>query len=263
MNVGLRARLFAALLCLTVGWQACALLDALGVRYPGRALWVVIVLGNALPTLAGLAWPALFRRAPAGEARLERLAFWGLLAWGVWASGYYLIAACIAPSAAPLPAAWRATWESSLPIMPAAVLVYMGVHPLSVLPFFGLRTVSALRRHLVGHGAILVTSFGAWLAWPLVLPREALPAEGGSLGVWVLTSLRGSDPAVNLLPSTHCSMAVFAALALRTVDRRLGAWAQITAVGIALATLLTRQHYLLDVVTGVALGLVVGRWAHG
>lgn len=263
MGVSWRARAFAAFFCLTVCWQLCALLDALGVRYPGPALLAVVVLGNALPPIAGLSWPALFRRAPAGEAALDGLWSWGPLAWGLWAGGYFLVGGYVASSATPLTTPWLTRWESNLPIIPAAVLVYMGVHPLSVLPFFGLRTVRALRRHLVGHGVIVATSLAAWLAWPLTLPRAPLPATEGSLGLWVLASLRGNDPPLNLLPSTHCSMAVFAALALRTVDRRLGAWAGSTAFGIALATLLTRQHYVVDVVTGVALGLAVGRWAHG
>lgn len=263
MNGTLRGRAFVALLCLTVSWQLCALLEALGVRYPGPVLGAVIVLGNALPLLAGFASPALFGRAPRGEIALAPLAFWGPLAWGSWAGGYYLVAAHVAASAAPLPSNWTAKWEMSLPILPATVLVYMGVHPLSALPFFGLRTVKALRRHLVAHGAIVATSMAAWLAWPLTLPRAPLPPHHGSLGLWVLTSLRGSDPPVNLLPSTHCSMAVFAALALRTIDRRLGAWALLTAAGIAVATLLTRQHYVVDVVTGCLLGLLAGLWSHG
>lgn len=263
MNGTLRARSFAALFCLTLSWQLCALLEALGARYPGHALGAVIVLGNAVPIIAGFATPALFGRAPRGETALAPLAFSGPLAWALWAGGYYLVAARVAASAAPLPGSWTTKWEMSLPILPATVLVYLGVHPLSALPFFGLRTVRALRRHLVGHGAIVGTSMGAWLLCPLTLPRAPLPPHQGSLGLWVLTSLRGSDPPVNLLPSTHCSMAVFAALALRTIDRRLGAWALLTAAGIAVATLLTRQHYVVDVVTGCLLGLLVGLWSHG
>ena len=261
MSAPLRPRLFAALLCLVVAWQVVGALDVLGLRYPGVSVWVVVVLGNAVPPLLGLIWPAIWRRAPIPspeEVRLPRLVWLGFVAWAAWAGGYYVIAERVIASAQPLSPAWTTRWESNLPIVPAAVLVYMGVHPLSALPFFGLRSFETLRRHAIGHFVILGVSAAAWLALPLTLPRAPLPAPEGSLGLWVLTSLRGNDPPVNLLPSTHCSMAIYAALALRTIDPRLGAWAALTAIGIAIATLLTRQHYLLDVVTGVTLGLVVG-----
>ena len=78
----------------------------------------------------------------------------------------------------------------------------------------------------------------------------------------MLASMRGHDPAVNLLPSTHCSMAVYAVYGLRGQRGLLWPWSVVTMIGIALSTLLTRQHYLVDVVSGLILGAVVGRHVH-
>jgi len=65
--------------------------------------------------------------------------------------------------------------------------------------------------------------------------------------------VQGSDPPWNCLPSTHCAVAMLAALAILESDRRLGVWAVATAVGIGVSTMYTKQHYLVDVLAGFTL----------
>lgn len=133
-----------------------------------------------------------------------------------------------------------------------------------LLPFARAATGAALRRISIGFAVIIAVSVVAWVGVPVSFPR-ALAATGDGLGAWVLTSLRGSDPPVNCLPSSHCAMAVHAALRLRGEARPLAWWSALTAVAIAVSTMMLRQHYAVDVVAGVALGLGVtwgvDRWA--
>jgi membrane-associated phospholipid phosphatase len=90
----------------------------------------------------------------------------------------------------------------------------------------------------------------------VVVRRLALPApkDAPDFGVWVLAALYGRDPTVNCLPSTHCAMAIYAAVAIARVDRRLAVWAVVSAVLIGASTLFTQEHYFLDVITGYLLG---------
>lgn len=254
---GLRPRVFAGLLGLVLAGQALALADALGLRWPDP--FAVCVVATPLSLVVGARF---WRRLPA-TARGSEGALWvGAAAWALWAGAYYLVAWAVGARATPLSPPWTLALESRWPIVPASVLVYLGVHPLSVMPYYGLRSARAFERHALGHLAIVGVSVLAWVCAPVSLPRAALPDAAGSLGMWVLASMRGHDPAVNCLPSTHCSLAVYSALALRPVGGWIAPWALCTALAIALSTLLTRQHYALDVVVGVALGVWVSRRVH-
>lgn len=254
----LRQRLFAGLFALVVVEQMLALFDAVGVRFADP--YVMVLLGNSLaPVIGSLFW----RWAPRSDDSAPRTVWIAPVTWVVWAGSYYLVAAATAKFPMAMPVTGLTAIESSLPLVPAAVLVYMGVHPMSALPFLGLRNALDVTRHALGHLVIVAISIVCWAALPIEFPRAELPPHQGSLGLWVLASMRQNDPALNCLPSTHCSMAVYAAIGLQRVNASLGRWAAITAAAISISTLLTRQHYLVDVLSGVALGYVVGRRIHG
>jgi membrane-associated phospholipid phosphatase len=64
-----------------------------------------------------------------------------------------------------------------------------------------------------------------------------------------------SDVEHNCLPSLHVAQVYLAALSCNLVHRGVGKAALAWATLVALSTLFTKQHYVLDVVAGFALGL--------
>lgn len=245
-----------ALLGLVAAGQLLALLDRPLGPWPHApvAFGLAAAVGLAAGAIAGrgcsperdnLAIRLSGREATRGAAA-------GAAVWALWAGVYYLAGALAAGRARQLGGAW----ESSLPAVASASLVYLGVHPLSVSPALALATRPALRRHLAGQLVIVAVSATFWFLAPVSYPRGPIGEEGG-LGAWVLANIQGHDPDVNCFPSTHCAMAIHAAWSLREACPRLGPWALATAVAIAASTLLTRQHYPVDVIAGLALGLAV------
>ena len=250
-----RAAATAVLVALVAGGQVVAVGELMGVRWPSPAVTLVLALG-VVPALVG-AWACRGARPGAAYATGVVLS---PLAWLLWAGGYYAVAACVDPSRAQVLAEGLA---ARLPFVPAVAPLYLGVHPLSALPFVRATSDDGLRRVTIGHVVIVLVSVVAWLAVPVSFPRSLTPT-GGGFGAWALTSIRGSDPVVNCLPSTHCAMAVHAAWRLRGDHVVLARWSAVTAVLIAISTMLLRQHYAVDVVAGVALGAAVAwgmdRW---
>jgi len=93
------------------------------------------------------------------------------------------------------------------------------------------------------------------LLYPTAAPRpDTVTGEG--FGVWGLRALYSSDPPYNCFPSLHVAHSVVSALACSRVHRRLGIIAMIAATLVAVSTLFTKQHYVLDVVAGVFLAFV-------
>ena len=244
-----RQAVFLYLLIASVALQLTFFVEALGFPLdPGPMRWAIAVV---LP-FVGIAWRLRFHPAPPPPPTLDWPSWilLGLAIFGLWAGSYFAIGALD-------PTRWRVlplTWADQLfPFLPVFSLVYLCVHPLYLLPFACLETTPALRRLALGDVAIIVVSVIVWAVVPVHLPRIALH-DGGGTGVWLLRTIWARDPPTNCLPSTHCSMALHAALHLRERGGNLGRWAMATAIAIGFATLCTRQHYVADVVSGFALG---------
>lgn len=150
-------------------------------------------------------------------------------------------------------------FEHMLPFVPSAVWVYSSVFLLFYSAPFILRRREELRR-LAGRMAVvtLIGGFGF-----VVLPAELgfpYPAEFGSGGpIFRLADQMNLD--YNHLPSLHVALSAVCVSAYSIHASKLGQfllWGWVIAV--AVAAVLTYQHHLLDVITGLLLGVTVDRW---
>jgi hypothetical protein len=147
-------------------------------------------------------------------------------------------------------------WELSIPFVPAAAALYLSIFPLFWIAPFALRTpaqLQALARALAWSIAIAGIGF-------VLLPSDharTVATPGGPFGklFWIADQINMN---YNYLPSLHVAMSVVCAYAYSHATARTGFrvlyW--MWAAAIAASTLLTHQHYVADVVTGGALGLL-------
>lgn len=111
----------------------------------------------------------------------------------------------------------------------------------------------------VGALAISVIGLGLFMLWPTATPPFALAGPVPPS----MQFLRDVDLAANACPSMHVAFAVFTALWLARLlgEMRTGlalqAFSAVWCTGIVYSTLATRQHVLLDVLAGAALGAAV------
>lgn len=153
------------------------------------------------------------------------------------------------------------SWDELIPFAPAWVWVYLIPYILGPLAF-GLMRPTTFRWY-VSRGLMIV---GLTLAIFLILPTRVAPRPTRDLGdSWtakLYTDMVAIDePPANAAPSLHVSLTMLLALALLR-DFPRGWWLIGPAVVLVwLATLFTRQHHLIDVVSGAALAsLVVWAW---
>ena len=91
-----------------------------------------------------------------------------------------------------------------------------------------------------------------FLTFPVVTPAEWRPSEDPrSLSERFLAFVQRLDARSNSFPSMHTSVAMLTALHLHA---SLGAWVWVFPALIGLSCLFTKQHYLIDVPAGAALG---------
>lgn len=151
-------------------------------------------------------------------------------------------------------------FELGLPLVPAFTLAYMSIHLIFLAVPFVLRERGEIVR-LARQQFLTIALAGVGF---LLVPAQLAYAPPGDLGGWekLFRFADWLNLDYNLVPSLHVALSVVCLehFAGRAPPR--GAWLlRGWGLLIALATLLTHQHHLLDAVAGYALALGVVR--HG
>jgi membrane-associated phospholipid phosphatase len=151
--------------------------------------------------------------------------------------------------------------EERMPFVPELIVVYVSLYSIFILAPFILRTRRELHALAVSCNlAILIAGLGflmvpAALAFPPAMEHGAFPELFRAADKMNLT--------YNLVPSLHVTFAVVLGAAVARTATGLGRgllWTWVIAI--ALSTLLTHQHHVIDVITGAMLGLAVHRWVY-
>jgi membrane-associated phospholipid phosphatase len=143
--------------------------------------------------------------------------------------------------------------DRAIPLMPIWALVYGALYVfLILLPIFVVRQEAQIRRTVFAYLLIWITAYVFFVVYPTEAPRPAR-VIGEGFAMWGLRILYSSDPPYNCFPSLHVAHSFVSALTCSRVHRSLGIVATICASLVALSTLFTKQHYVLDVIAGVFL----------
>jgi membrane-associated phospholipid phosphatase len=151
-------------------------------------------------------------------------------------------------------------WELAIPFVPSMTVFYVSVLPLMWLAPFTLRTRSELRALVAALSRVTLFAGIGFLLLPAQLAYA--PQEVPTRWAWLYNLADTLNLHYNLAPSLHVALAVACIDAYTrrgSGGPRLVLWAW--GVAIALSTLLTHQHHLLDVVSGFLLAMVVSRWS--
>jgi membrane-associated phospholipid phosphatase len=146
--------------------------------------------------------------------------------------------------------------DGRLPLVPVWSLVYGALYAfLILLPVFVVRGEQHIRRTVHAYLLIWITAYVFFVIYPTAAPRPA-SVTGTGFAVWGLRALYGADPPYNCFPSLHVAHSFVSAWTCHRVHRGLAHCATLVAALVALSTLFTKQHYVLDVVAGVMLAAI-------
>jgi hypothetical protein len=147
--------------------------------------------------------------------------------------------------------------DRAVPFWPASGLLYFGAFAFLLLTFLALWPDRARAARFL-YACLFAQALGmlCFVLWPTIYPRELypLPASASRVSAALVAWCRATDLAVNCLPSLHVSTVVICVGALR--GSRWFRPALLSGVPLALSTLTFKQHYVVDVLTGMALGLL-------
>lgn len=148
-----------------------------------------------------------------------------------------------------------------IPFQPLAFYVYITLWVYVSLP----PALLASRRELYGYGAFMAATCLAGLVIFHFWPTAVAPADIDWARYPDMEFLKNLDAAGNACPSLHVATAVFSGIWLHHLLRRFGASLLMLVVngvwcaGIVYSTMAVRQHVAVDVIAGLALG-VLAAW---
>lgn len=143
--------------------------------------------------------------------------------------------------------------DRAIPVVPVWTLVYGSLYFAIFLPMVVVRGGGHIRRTLWALVMVWVVGIIGWLFYPTVLPRPAVAAIGEGFCAWTLRVAYSWDAPYNCFPSLHVAQSFLAALTCNLVSRGIGRAAFVWATLISVSTLFTKQHYVVDVVSGALL----------
>jgi membrane-associated phospholipid phosphatase len=150
------------------------------------------------------------------------------------------------------------TWiDQSVPFLPNTFWIYTSEYIYFFIIYYRLKNELNLNRYLYSIGALQVTSCLIFCIWPTTYPRDLfpLPTDLNQITYSLFNFLRVLDTPANCCPSLHVSSVYLACFVFRHEQSKsfyaFFTWATL----IAISTLTTKQHYLADVISGLAMAL--------
>jgi membrane-associated phospholipid phosphatase len=147
--------------------------------------------------------------------------------------------------------------DLAIPVMPALLFVYLGQLLVLGIPFFLLDDFGRWLRAVLGLTAVAALAFIVYLVFPTALAQSPSIESG-------IEAMRAFDCRGNALPSLHAACALYAILLMHgiTGSRLVLTAGWIWTALVLLACVSLRQHTILDLVAGAALGALIA-WAAG
>jgi membrane-associated phospholipid phosphatase len=148
-------------------------------------------------------------------------------------------------------------WDRKTPYVPLFALVYFSTYIFVVQPFFVLSDARQFYLMLISFISISVISSLIHATVPSKIERVEQVTVGGVSG-WMLGLFQKTCKPYGNFPSMHVGLSVPVVVANFMVGGPvIGSLTLIWAVLIALSTLFTKQHYILDVLSGVLGGSII------
>ena len=193
-------------------------------------------------------WDLPVKRARYGLIFVAQLALWMALYYGINAA---TAGRCVAQPLLP--------GEAALPRVSAAYPVYALVYVQIFAPLLCARTRRRYVELQLGFTVASVLAFAVFIAAPMPYPRPPLTIH--SVTDYLLSLEYATDGTRCTFPSLHVAISWLLFFGLRHRGRGWAAALAINASAISVATVLVKQHFIVDVVGGLLLASIAWRIA--
>ncbi len=150
-------------------------------------------------------------------------------------------------------------WDPAraVPLASVFVIPYLSAYVMPLFVIFSIRSYSTYRIYAATVAGAIIVSAAFFALMPLTIDRPEI--LGASIFDRLLAHLYATDRPTNLFPSLHVSLAFLFAFGASLDHPRRKLWMLAWAWLIAVSTIFTRQHYVVDALAGALLAWVAWR----
>jgi membrane-associated phospholipid phosphatase len=141
--------------------------------------------------------------------------------------------------------------DEAIPFVPEFEFIYALCYLLPFVPIGVMRETSRLNRLIASFIAMNAVAFSVFILYPVYCPRPAF--EVNSIATYLLSLEHAMDKPVNNFPSLHAAIAWLLFLECRGYARWVDSAMFLLAVGISVAAVCVKQHYVADILAGIFL----------
>lgn len=153
-------------------------------------------------------------------------------------------------------------WDQMIPFIPQFVWIYITEYPFFIAIYLLMQDRINLNRYFWSFMGMQLIAVIIFWVWPTTFPRHLFPLPEppalDRMTFSIFSALRALDTPANCAPSLHVSSVYLSSFVFLKEQREkfpiFFGWATL----IALSTLPTKQHYIIDVI----LGLLLAWFAH-
>ena len=146
--------------------------------------------------------------------------------------------------------------DSLIPFVPFFVSFYMLTFAyLIVVPYILIKDEKQFAALSLSFISTMLIGYITFLLFPV---KTILRPENIASGFWnslVKMSYIADAPGFNNFPSLHVALSLLVSLIIYNHDKKQ-LWVWIMFIGIALSTMFIKQHYFIDVIAGLLLGIL-------
>jgi membrane-associated phospholipid phosphatase len=151
-------------------------------------------------------------------------------------------------------------FDRLLPFSPSWIWGYVWAIPAAVMPAFIVGSRDLFRRTALAYAITITVCLALFIAMPDT--AIALRPSIGRLNLerpseWLVASVYTIDPPGNLFPSLHVALTALSMSAAWMANRTVGGVALVGLAVVAAAACLVKQHFIIDVISGLAVAAAV------
>ena len=146
--------------------------------------------------------------------------------------------------------------DARIPFIANSVWVYLWIFPTALIPLFLVKCQRLFRRTALSYAVAIGVSLGFFILLPITSTRLRVAETALDLSHpshWAVSVVYQLDPPYNLFPSLHLTIAILAAFSAWKAKRLYGIAVFLGMVLVGVSVCTVKQHYLLDVLGGIAL----------
>ena len=144
-------------------------------------------------------------------------------------------------------------YDDIIPFIPLFIIPYASGFVMPMLLYFFIKDLVFFRKAVLSYFIMMCIAYATFILYPVKVVLRPESIAGFFAPLFQL--YYPIDPPYNAFPSLHVAQPLFAALLVYHYDKKYW-WMIPWAALIALSTLFVKQHYLLDVASGLVLTAV-------